>query len=224
MAGYYDERLSAERLRRCYELAPPRVQQYLHAELLYMLKLVGPPQRALELGCGYGRVLDWLAPRCQELVGIDTSPASVDLARQRLAGHANCRVLIMDAAAMEFPNTSFDLVVCIQNGISAFHVDPQRLLTEALRVLRPGGRALFSSYAAAFWPHRLDWFRRQAAAGLVGEIDEVRTRFGVIVCKDGFEATTVSPEDFRNLAGGLPARCRIETVDDSSVFCELTKT
>ena len=52
----------------------------------------------------------------------------------------------MDAAALGFRDRVFDVVVCIQNGISAFKVDRRALIAEAIRVTRPGGSVLFSSY------------------------------------------------------------------------------
>ena len=82
----------------------------------------------------------------------------------------------------------------------------------------------FSTYAEKFWPHRLEWFRRQAAAGLLGEIDEEKTGAGVIVCQDGFTASTASAEDFRRLASGLPASVTLTEVDDSSLFCVMSKS
>ncbi|MGD2109726.1 MAG: hypothetical protein PVI86_10070, partial [Phycisphaerae bacterium] len=39
---YYAERLSAERLKRCYDIAPPRIQQYLDAEIRHVLGKVRP--------------------------------------------------------------------------------------------------------------------------------------------------------------------------------------
>jgi 2-polyprenyl-6-hydroxyphenyl methylase/3-demethylubiquinone-9 3-methyltransferase len=123
---------------------------------------------------------------------------------------------------MAFKANCFDLTVCIQNGISAFKVNQRSLIKEAARVTRPEGTVLFSSYAAKFWPHRLDWFRAQADCGLVGEIDEAATGNGVIVCKDGFKAITIGPEDFRSLAADVGRALTITTVDDSSVFCAIT--
>jgi len=117
----------------------------------------------------------------------------------------------------------FDIVVCIQNGISAFHADQKTIFMEALRVCRPGGTVLFSTYAEKFWPHRLEWFRLQAEAGLLGEIDEENTAAGIIVCKDGFTAGTVGPEEFRRLAAGLPATVTLTEVDGSSLFCLMRK-
>jgi 2-polyprenyl-6-hydroxyphenyl methylase/3-demethylubiquinone-9 3-methyltransferase len=127
----------------------------------------------------------------------------------------------MDATALNFRDGEFDMVVCVQNGICAFAVDPERLMHEALRVIRPGGRAVFSTYSATFWPERLRWFEAQAAAGLVGAIDYDRTGNGTIVCKDGFLAGMFSPEAFRLLCSRLGVQPVITTVDDSSVFCEI---
>jgi 2-polyprenyl-6-hydroxyphenyl methylase/3-demethylubiquinone-9 3-methyltransferase len=222
-SDYYCRALAGERLRRVYDVASPRVRQYLDAELGHVVAHLGPEDVVLELGCGYGRVLPALAAGCQLVIGIDTSRPSIELGRRLLAGVANCRLFEMNALDLSFPDGFFDRVVCIQNGISAFHVDQGRLLREALRVTRPGGRALFSSYAAAFWPHRLDWFRLQAQAGLIGELDEAKTRDGVIVCRDGFTASTVSPGQFRAIAEGLCSEVRVTAVDDSSLFCELTR-
>jgi 2-polyprenyl-6-hydroxyphenyl methylase/3-demethylubiquinone-9 3-methyltransferase len=177
--------------------------------------------RVLELGCGYGRVLTALAPAAGLLVGIDTSYASLDLARGYLAGFPDVMLALMDAVRLAFPPATFDLVCCIQNGISAFRVDQRALMAAAVDVTRPGGRVLFSSYAEAFWDHRLAWFRLQAREGLLGEIDEAATCRGVIVCKDGFRATTVTPDQFRSLSRGLGRQATVDVVADASVFCEI---
>ncbi|MBN2345199.1 MAG: class I SAM-dependent methyltransferase [Candidatus Aminicenantes bacterium] len=236
MSDYYAERLAAERLRRCYEVAPPRVQRYLRAELDFALGFVRPGDAVLDLGCGYGRTLPELAARAHSVTAVDNAPASVALARETVAGLANVEVLEMDAAALSFADGSFDIVLCLQNGISAFHREPATLLREALRVCRPNtlggvplggcqpsGTALFSTYAGRFWEHRLEWFRRQSEAGLLGEIDWERTKNGFIACKDGFTATTFAPEQFLQLAAGLPAALTLTEVDGSSLFCILKK-
>jgi 2-polyprenyl-6-hydroxyphenyl methylase/3-demethylubiquinone-9 3-methyltransferase len=88
--AYYGEKLSAERLRRCYELAPARVQQYLAAEIRFVREDLSPGQVVLELGCGYGRVLDPIAGRGRRVVGIDTAMDSLKLAADRLRGVPGC--------------------------------------------------------------------------------------------------------------------------------------
>ncbi|MHB8055690.1 MAG: class I SAM-dependent methyltransferase [Candidatus Aminicenantales bacterium] len=221
MADYYAEKLSAERLRRCYEIAPPRVRRYLQAEIDHALTKIPPGDTVLELGCGYGRIMTALAGKAGRIVGIDTSRASLAAGWAYLASFPNCFLIQADAIRLPFSDRCFDLVVCLQNGISAFHVDPRKLIEESVRVTKPGGIALFSSYSDRFWVHRLAWFELQAAEGLVGKIDYEKTGAGRIVCKDGFTASTVNPAEFRNLTASLQAETAIYEIDDSSVFCEI---
>lgn len=84
MHSYYSHKLSAERLKLCYEIAPLRVKRYFEAEIEFILG---------------------------------------------------------------FRNRRFDVVVCIQNGISAFKVDQRKLIGETMCVTRSGGTLLFSSYS-----------------------------------------------------------------------------
>lgn len=218
---YYSQKLSAERLRLCYEIAPPRVKRYLEAEIEFVLDRLNPSSLVLELGCGYGRVLQRLAAKARTVVGIDTSPASLMLARKRMGDAVECRLVEMNAVELGFGAGQFDVVVCIQNGISAFKVDQRKLIREAMRVTRSGGRVLFSSYAERFWEERLEWFEIQAAHGLVGEIDYDETGDGVIVGKDGFRATTLSTEGFVALTSDWGIVPQVTVVNGSSVFCEL---
>ncbi len=70
-SSYYSDKLAAERLQRCYELAPPAVQRFLEVESQYVRQRIRPTDRVLELGCGYGRVLEDLGvPEQGMLVGI----------------------------------------------------------------------------------------------------------------------------------------------------------
>ena len=222
MSEYYREKLSAGRLERVYAIAPPRVLQYLDAEIDHVLALVRPDDAVLELGCGYGRVLGPLARKARIACGIDTSFESLARGSAALERGGNCAFVQMDAGRLGFCDGAFDRVVCIQNGISAFHVDARSLVRESMRVTRPGGLALFSSYSEAFWEHRLEWFALQAEEGLVGAIDRDRTRDGTIVCADGFTATTVGARQFAALVEELGVSARVVEIDSSSVFCEIT--
>jgi 2-polyprenyl-6-hydroxyphenyl methylase/3-demethylubiquinone-9 3-methyltransferase len=220
----YEDKLAGNRLKRVYEIAPRRVRRYLEAEIAHVLGRIGAGTSVLELGCGYGRVLPRLRVRAAAVVGIDISLTSLFMGRKHLPGFPDCGLACMDAGRMAIRPSVFDHTVCIQNGISAFHNDKAGLIREAMRVTRPGGTVLFSSYSSRFWDHRLEWFRLQAGEGLLGEIDAERTGDGIIVCKDGFVATTVDGEEFRALARGLGADADIMEVDGSSIFCEIKVT
>lgn len=94
----------------------------------------------LEIAVGSGRNLPHY-PAGTRLTGIEYSPPMLALARaraQRLGVEADLRE--GDAQALEFPDRSFDTVVCTLALCSI--PDDARAVAEARRVLRPGGRFL----------------------------------------------------------------------------------
>jgi 2-polyprenyl-6-hydroxyphenyl methylase/3-demethylubiquinone-9 3-methyltransferase len=204
----------------CYDIAPPRTQQYLNEEINFVLKHIKQSDTVIELGCGYGRVLQCLTEKASRVVGIDTSLGSLHLASEYVENQDKLELFQMDAIELGFKDNQFEVVVCIQNGISAFKREPMELVRQAVRIATEDGVVLFSSYSDAFWDHRLEWFILQSESGLLGEIDWDATREGVIVCEDGFRATTFSREDFSNLASSLGIDCQIIEVDKSSLFCK----
>jgi 2-polyprenyl-6-hydroxyphenyl methylase/3-demethylubiquinone-9 3-methyltransferase len=221
MPSYYTEKLAAERLRACYDLAPPRTRAYLEAEIEFVLGRTRPSMVVVELGCGYGRVLERLLPAVDVVFGIDTSLASLRMASESIGRKPSLRLACMDSIQMGLRDRAFDLTICIQNGICAFAADQQQLIREAMRVTRSGGLVMFSSYTPQFWQHRLEWFEIQSAHHLIGEIDYQTTGNGTIVCKDGFRATTADRTTFEQLVAGLGVTPRLTEVDGSSLFCEI---
>jgi 2-polyprenyl-6-hydroxyphenyl methylase/3-demethylubiquinone-9 3-methyltransferase len=177
----------------------------------------------LELGCGYGRVLGQIARKAKLTIGVDTSIDSLLLGKKMLRDSKTCVLLKMNAVQLGFLDQTFDRVICIQNGISAFHVNQKDLIRESIRVTKRRGKVIFSSYSDKFWKDRLEWFRLQSKAGLVGKIDYGKTGDGLIVCKDGFNVTTVGPDQFRELTAEFDVETKIEEVDESSLFCVMTR-
>jgi len=223
MGGYYRKNLVGTDLQRVYELASPRIRRYLRAEIQNVVDRVRGSGRILELGCGYGRVLGEVAPHVGRAVGIDITRGNLRSAASYLGTRPNCDLALMNAVQLGFGDAQFDATICVQNGICAFGVNPSRLVAEALRVTREGGRILFSTYSPRIWPDRLEWFRSQAEAGLIGALDDSQTTEGTIVCQDGLRLPTASAEEFRALFGDHGQRAQIREIDRSSVFAEVTK-
>ncbi|UCF64530.1 MAG: class I SAM-dependent methyltransferase [bacterium] len=221
MKTYYADSLSAHRLKQCYDLAPPRVRQYLNEEINFVRRRIQPGQRVLELGCGYGRVLKALSPENELLVGIDNSLSSLQFGKNEIITSERTLLLCMDAGKLGFQDHAFDVVFCIQNGISALGLEPEVLIQEALRITKPAGKIILSSYSEKFWEERLNWFRIQAEHELIGEIDDNSTGDGIIICKDGFKATTFTRNQFAKLLSRLGNDCDIYEVDESSIICEI---
>ena len=92
-----------------------------------------PAGRALDLGCGDGRLTAEL--RAAELVAADVSPVALARAGRRLPEARLCE--LEPDAPLPVGDGEFDLVLCAE---TLEHVrDVQLLLSEARRVLGPGG-------------------------------------------------------------------------------------
>jgi len=220
--NYYAKNLNASNLYRVYETGIDRVRRYLDAEIDFVRRGLRGGERVLELGAGYGRIMKALAPFAASVTGIDISEDSVAFGREYLADAPNCRIETMDAHALAF-DAAFDVVLCLQNALSAMKGDATDTVARCVKALVPGGTLYCSSYSAKFWEHRLAWFREQADKGLLGAIDEEKTRDGLIVCRDGFVARTFSEADLDALGRASGHPHRVEEVDESSVFLVIEK-
>jgi ubiquinone/menaquinone biosynthesis C-methylase UbiE len=117
----YDQRYSLSRL--------DGIASALHETLTRT-----PSQSILEVGCGTGRWLSDLAPRCRLAAALDLSVGML----LEVAGKRG-RILRVCGSAerVPFSGNVFDLVVCV-NVIHHLE-DPGALVAEAARLLRPGG-------------------------------------------------------------------------------------
>ena len=107
----------------------------------------GPGRRTLDLGCGEGRIGAELQRRGHTVVGVDSSPGMVAAAGELV------EAVVADAAALPFPDASFDLVVAFMSLQDMDDLDSA--VREAGRVLERGGRLCFAvphpiAYAGRF--------------------------------------------------------------------------
>ena len=109
-----------------------------------LVELVGVTAGAfvLDVACGRGAVLFPAAERVGangRVNGIDISPGMVKETTSEIArrGVVNASAVVMDAEALEFHDGYFDFVLCAFS--LQFFTDPVKALSEARRVLKPGG-------------------------------------------------------------------------------------
>ena len=203
---------------------PPRPHNALmeveHATVLALLPEVRG-QIVLDAACGTGRYLRELGDRGARVIGIDLSPAMLDRARGLTR-----RLARADLRALPFDAMSIDLVVC---GLALGDVAELELaLSEIARVLRPGGRVIYSVVHPAggsagwsrtfesegrqwavdgFW-HSLDRHRQAcAAAGLT--IDEWREPEIACPERGEFARTADSPSRRANQRAVLVVRASV---------------
>lgn len=107
--------------------------------------------KILEVGAGTGTSFPAYPTHC-EVTGIDLAPDMLSRARQKILDNSwtHIKVREMNALELEFPDNSFDYVM-------AFHVvtvvpDPIRMISEAKRVCKPGGRIVVVNHFTSEFP------------------------------------------------------------------------
>ena len=115
-------------------------------------------ETVLEIGFGPGRALATLAAAGARVIGVDVSPAMLAVASRRNAGllaDGRLDLHLGDGATLPAPDSSVDAVLAVHTIY--FWPDPAGTLTEAARVLRPGGRLVLAFRAGDHpLPRRFD--------------------------------------------------------------------
>lgn len=137
VAGYYDRYPEESR----FESGPMRLELERTREILAR-ELPASPARVLDVGGAAGVYALWLAAEGHEVHLVDASPRLVALARERSAGATKplASAGVGDARGLAQEDGAFDAVLVLG---PLYHlpdeVDRARALSEAYRVLRPGG-------------------------------------------------------------------------------------
>lgn len=119
-------------------------ERMLHKALVD-LTVAAPLGDLLDVGCGQGRILKLLATRAHRVVGVDIDSDARRLARAELllAGSRNCSLRHGNMYSLPFENEEFDTIIL--DGVLGDAERPTEVITEALRLLKAGGRVLLLS-------------------------------------------------------------------------------
>jgi SAM-dependent methyltransferase len=135
------------------------LDDYRFDKLHYLPRLVDfngfRDQKLLEVGCGIGTDLVRFARGGARVTGVDLSTTAIDLARRNFALHdlPADELRVGNAEALPFDAASFDVVY--GHGVIQYTANPERLIAECHRVLKPGGRAIFMVYNRISWLNAL---------------------------------------------------------------------
>jgi SAM-dependent methyltransferase len=175
------------------------LDQYHFEKLHHLLRLVDfdgyRGQMVLDVGCGAGVDLARFARGGAVVTGVDLAPSAIALARsnfeqQGLTG----RFEVADGERLPFGDETFDLVYA--HGVVQYAADPDRLITECRRVLKPGRQAIFQVYNRFSW---LNMLGKLMKVGLEHEDAPVLLKFSSSEFRRllvGFRNVQIVPERF----------------------------
>jgi len=133
-----------------YDRTGPRFFSHLGKNLVEFAR-IPPGAQVLDVACGRGAVFvpaSTAVSATGQVIGIDISEGMIEQARSEVSvqGLANTKVLKMDAESLDFPDSSFDFILC---GLCLFFFpNLDQALTGFLRVLKSGGRLAASTFQA----------------------------------------------------------------------------
>ncbi len=149
----------------------------------------------LEIGAGTGRNLP-LYRTAERVIALEPDPAMRARARQS-AREARVPVEVVEGDAMDlpFPEASFDAVVF--SLVLCTLPDLERALTEARRVLRPGGKLRFYEHVRAAEPRLARWQDRlERPWGWIGRGCHPNRDPAAAVAAAGFIVVSLEEFDF----------------------------
>jgi len=133
------------------------IQTVVSPALVELIESLDPTALVLDIGCGPGRVLGFLARRGIRCFGLDRSRVSVGLAVERYRRPG----VVGDNLRLPFADAIADAV--ISDGVIHHTDDPQAAFAENWRILKPGGRMYLAVYKDS---GRYPWLYRYPGAAI----------------------------------------------------------
>jgi len=175
------------------------LDRYHFEKLHHLIRLVDfdgyRGRMVLDVGCGAGVDLARFARGGAVATGVDVSQSAVELARKNFEQQGlSARFDVANGEQLPFSDKTFDLVFA--HGVVQYTANPQRLVDECRRVLKPGGEAIFQVYNRISWLNALSKLMK---VGLEHEDAPVILKFSLgefRLLLRGFREVRIVPERF----------------------------
>jgi SAM-dependent methyltransferase len=181
------------------------LDEYHFEKLHHLLRLVDfegyRGKSVLEVGCGAAIDLARFAKGGAVATGVDLTDSAVDLAKANFAQQGlQGDFRVANGEQLPFPDNSFDFVYA--HGVVQYTADPQALVDECHRVLKPGGEALFQVYNRVSW---LNGLSKLMKVGLEHDDAPVLLKYSI----GEFERLLSGFRDVRMVPERFPVKSRL---------------
>ena len=133
--------------------------------------LLEPGSTVGDLGCGTGKVSEWISVFAERVIAVDASKEMLSAARAQLASHKN--IQLRHGSLEKLPIADGELGVALMMLVLHHLPEPKRVLTEAARTLKPGGRLLVLDML----PHEHEEYRQTMGHIWLGFDEKQMTRW-----------------------------------------------
>ena len=141
------------------ENAPEAYKKWFGFEEQYLMKHIRPESKILEVGCGEGRSLAYLAGNGRVVYGIDHDKRAGLLARKKLESVGlNANIMTMEASDLIFKDNVFDYVMSLSTPAN-FGNQKNKIYSEMRRVVKPDGEIIVNVFNEDAFDERIKFYR-----------------------------------------------------------------
>lgn len=174
--------------------------------------------RALDIGCGAGRVALYLQQKKMRVTAIDSSPLAIRTCKRR--GVTDARIVAVEDMGV-FPAKRFDTVIMFGNNFGLFgNYQKAKRLLRVLHGLTTDGAVLLAETRNPYKtndPAHLKYQRRNRRRGRMSGQIRIRIRFQACV-GHWFDYLFVSPDEMRDILEGTGWQMRRSIEDGGSEY------
>lgn len=144
---------------RVLEAPTKAYQELFEVERDYLVEKISPNSQVLDVGCGEGRNIKNILAKTKNVFGVDNDQVAVKDAAKNFENIPTVKVIQAEASKLPFKNDFFDAVTFLMI-LPNLANEKQSALAEAVRVLKPNGILILSTFAETAFNERMKIYKQ----------------------------------------------------------------
>jgi ubiquinone/menaquinone biosynthesis C-methylase UbiE len=180
----------------------PALKRFLEAEIDFIKKHLDCNHSVLEIGCGFGRVLEIISGKARAVTGIDFSDTLLKQAKEKLAKKDNIDLHNMEAHRLKFDDCTFRCTMCMENTFGNMPEIALDVLKEMKRVTKKGGQIILSVYSEAAKDMQLENYNLVKLTNITESANAIQT-------DEGLYSRRFTKDELKELFRSIGLECEI---------------